>query len=346
MSINPDFRTIENVEPPLSLEHSMGWRGDYESEQKALDKLEADFPVAFRTHTSEPPMPAVLKKWTEFQKSKGRYEGSADWSLLDEFVWGKPLLWKPQIIGSCVVSNTFRAYHIRQMYQIVLLGRAEEYFGREEFGPENFAFYGPWTYGMARKRANMRGGDGLYCEPMAASMMKDGVLTCSTPKLRELLQAKGLNSAEDFPEPQGRDGASLYRAFGDWQYLDHLKPYADFPVLESVRVTNGDQLWDLLQAGKPSFVCSMEAIHKVGEHRDGFPIHARNPRDRWAHNMAFHGAFLASDGERFIRQSNESWGAQHIYNRRLVEVDGQLKRGGLTCMSIGEIRGPASSPPL
>lgn len=94
---------------------------------------------------------------------------------------------------------------------------------------------------------------------------------------------------------------------------------------------------ELADMGYTAFVCSMEAIHKVGTHRDGFAIHARNPRDQWAHNMSFQGYFKASDGEVFIRESNESWGAKHIYNRRQSEVDQAFRSGRLTVQAIGKI---------
>lgn len=135
-------------------------------------------------------------------------------------------------------------------------------------------------------------------------------------------------------------------AFGSWSYLDDFTPYADYRVLELPRVRSADQLWELLQECKTAFVCSMEAIKRVGPHPDGFPIHARDPRNSWAHNMAFHGAFVASDGERFFRQSNESWGAQQIYNRRVDEVAAAFRSGRLMCAAIGEIDAPKSSPPL
>ena len=350
-SLNPDFRGADKVVKPDGV--TCGWGDDGLHPAQATriertygDALKADFPAAFRTRPAADPEPEMLAAWNEFQKSKGRGEGSADWSLLDEFVTGGPLLWLPQLIGSCVFSNTFRAVVLRMMYQAVILGRAEEYFGRNEFGPNNFAPYAPWSYGMARRRANMKRGDGLYCAPMKASMLKDGFLMCHTPALIKLLDRLGVGGEKDYPEPQGRDGMDVYRGFGSWSYLDDLAPYADNRLLECPDVTSADQLWDLLQAGKPAFVCSGEAIHKVGTHPDGFAIHARNPRDSWSHNMAFHGCWVASDGERFIRQSNESWGAKHIYNRRVSEVEDSFRRGRLTVAAIGEIQSPSSSPPM
>jgi hypothetical protein len=231
------------------------------------------------------------------------------------------------------------------MIQIHLLGMPMEHLGKDEFGIENIAPFVPFSYGDARKRANMKGSDGLWCAPAAESLMKRGVLMCKTPSLLTILEQRSLNGEKDFPEPQGRDGMKLYRDFGNWRYLDELNQYTDFPLLESPTVTNADQLWDLAMQGKPAFVCSMEAIHKTGTHKDGFAIHERNPRDQWAHNMSFQGGFIASDGQRFFRESNESWGSHHIYNRRFEEVQESFKRRRLTVQGIGTIRGPASSPP-
>lgn len=349
-TLNPDFRGCDEVEVPEHLRHMPGWapgESDLQSatdkESRAFDRLAEEVPQAFQGMQQAEPIPEMLAKWNEFQASKGRYPGSADWSLLDEFVHGEPLVFLPQIIGSCVMSNTFRCWVIRNMYQIVLQGRSEEYIGRNEFGTKNYAFYCPWSYGMARKRANMRRGDGLYCEPMAASLLKDGVIPCTTPALIALCNRLGVGRDKDYPEPQN---ASVYRAFGNWSYLDELAQYADYRVIDLPMVKSADQLWDCLGECKTAFVCSGEAIHKIGTHKDGFPIHARNPRDSWSHNMAFHGRLVASDGERFFRQSNESWGAQHIYNRRFAEVDKAIRGGGLTIAAIGEIDAPKSSPPL
>lgn len=353
MTLNPDFRGSDEIEVPKNLRDMCGW-SDIDDpdlndlidfERRAFGELEEAYPARFQTQIPQEIEPAMKARWDQFQQSKGRYPGSADWSLLDEFVHGEPLLWKPQIIGSCVCSNTLRPWAARLMYQITLVGDPMEYLGRSEFGPENYSFYGPFTYGHARKKANMRRGDGLYCAPMAWSLMQ-GVLKCDTPQLLRILQSRGLADSTDFPEPQGRDGASFYREMGNWKFIDELSQYIDFAMEESPTVRSGDQLWDLLQDGKPSFVCSGEAIHKIGEHPDGFAIHARNPRDSWAHNMSFQGALVASDGERFIRQCNQSWGEKHIYTRRLSEVDKAIRSGGLTIQSIGKIAGPSSSPPL
>lgn len=349
-TLNPDFRGADDVIEPTNLSDMMGWAEDLDDLADALNRedvmrgqFEADMPVAARQRPARQANEAMLKKWNDFQKSKGRYEGSFDWSLLDEFVHGEPLVYLPQIIGSCVISNTFPGIVERHMFETVLLGQPQEYLGRAEFGPTSYAPYAAWSYGMARRRANMRGGDGLYCAPMAESLVKDGILPCSTPALLSLLKSKGLDRDKDFPEPQS---ASFYRALGRWQYLDDLAPYADFHFAEVPSVTSADQLWEVLSQGKPTFVCSGEAIHKVGTHPDGFAIHARNPRSTWSHNMRFAGGFIASDGERFIRQSNESWGARHIYNRRFDEVAKSYRARRLRSAALGETNGPQSAPPL
>lgn len=346
--MNPDFRGTGEIIVPSH--RVFGWTDGTVTETQAVlrerqgrERLENDMPVVCRNFSKLHIEPTIEKSWNDFQKSKGRFDGSFDWSLLDEFVWGKPLLWLPQIIGSCVVSNNLRGWVIKMTQQIALSGEPYEYLGKNEFGPNNFSYYGPYTYGAARKRANMRGGDGLYCEAIQESYIKDGVLPCNTPKLLEILNAVGATRDKDFPEPQS---AALYRAFGDWKYLDELKQYAGYTLAECPSVTSADQLWTILSECKPSFQCSMLAIKKVGEHKDGFPIHARNPNDQWAHNMCHHGGFIASNGDRFFRFSNESWGQEHIYNIRFEEVDDWFKRRNITVAAIGQINGPQSAPPI
>lgn len=348
VSLNPDFRGADEVIIP-SIIDKYGWGTNESFEERLLierrgqEFLEDYQPLAMRLAEDEALLPEIVTKWNEFQKSKGRFEGSADWTLLDEFIHGKPLLWLPQIIGSCVVSNTLRGYPIRLQYQIVFLGRAQEYLGRNEFGPQNYAPYGPYSYGCARKRVNLRGGDGLFCEGIVESLLNDGVLPCSTPALVELNTRLNVNGDKDYFEPQN---ARVYRQWGDWQYIDSMKQYADYRVTSCPYVKSVEDLDKALDKAAPVFICSMIAVHKVGTHKDGFAIHARNPQDSWAHNMCFHGKIVASDGKKFFRFSNESWGEQHLYNVPYEEVDDWFKRRNVTAASIADIQGPSSSPPL
>ena len=97
---------------------------------------------------------------------------------------------------------------------------------------------------------------------------------------------------------------------------------------------------------KPMSVCSGIAITKIGTHKDGFTIHAQNTRDSWGHNMSFQGYFTASDGKVFIRLSNESWGANVIYNVPVEEVDRWYNRKLIEVQAVGEIDLPDSVPLL
>lgn len=348
MTLNPDIRGADDVIAPPNLDDMTGWlvpeatteEEFIQGEKTKIGSLQDDFPVAFQTRAAKEIAQPLYDEWVSFQKSKGRFEGSCDWTLLDEFVLKKALLWLPQIIGSCVCSNTFRGWVIRLMYQNVFF--AGEYLGNNEFGADNYSFWCPFSYGMSRKRGNLRSGDGSFCGVMAETLMKDGVVKCNNSRVQEISADYRCTAENDFPEPQGSAGMKLYRDVGNWKYLDELLPYAENRLIESPSVKSVDQLIDLLEAGKPCFVCSMEAIKKVGEHPDGFAIHARDPGNQWAHNMCFHGTLVASDGRKFIRESNESWGSQHLYNRDPEEVEKSFRAGRLTVQAIGEIDGPKS----
>ncbi len=341
MPNNPDFsRFADEVVIPENVQY--GWAPDTDEktavyrEREGLDRLANDMPVAFSTKDDIAPDPEIITKFNQFQKDRGRFPGSCDWSLMDEFIWGRKLLWLPQIIGSCVVSNTFRGVVIRHQYQVVFQGQAQEYYGVNEFSSKNFAFYCPYTYGCARKRGNLRGGDGLFGDVMAESMLKDGFLLCSTP---ELVSHLNTNNPKDYPEPQN---PAIYRDWGNWNHIERFKQYADFGLDYCPPITNVDDLVKSLKTCNPVYCCSMLAIKKKGNHPDGFAIHTRNTGDQWAHNMCFHGFFYASDGEMYIVFSNESWGEQHIYAVHYNEVKNWFQTQNLTCYQIGNVKAPTS----
>lgn len=337
--LNPDYRGADEVIIPPNVE--FGWNGTVIEEKRSIAALAEDMPLLVRDVQDAPDDPTMRKAWDDFQASKGRFPGSNDLTLLDEFVFKKTFLYLPQLIGSCVVSNTFRAWVLRLMYQIVVRGEPMEYLGRDEFGPNSMAFYAPVSYGLMRRRGGLRGGDGGFCAPMGESLSKDGVLMCNTPRLLEILKGLGADRPNDFPEPQSN---GVYRSFGNGAYLDELKPYMDFPLRECPEITSEDQAWELAGAGKPSFWCSNIAIKKVGTHPDGFAIHADDPGNSWAHNMSKHGRMIASDGAGFYRWSNESWGVTHVYNIARATVKKWIQSGRISAMAIGQIEGPKSSP--
>jgi hypothetical protein len=329
----------------------MGWgdddtlpihsRHDYESQ--IYDKLSADMPVAYKVRDNKPMSQVLYSKYRALMDSKKYGKDSADMTLLDEFLFGKRLAFLPQKTGSCVISNTLRPWVRRSMYELSIKGDPEEFLGKQEFSTNNISFYAPFSYGCGRRRGNMKGGDGSWCEIQYESLIKDGVILCSNGKLLEILTKLNSVEPEDFPEPQDN---SVYRRFQNWEFLDTLLPFADFRLLESPKVTNMDTHLELSRQFKPASVCSGIAIHKIGTHKDGFNIYVQNPRDSWAHNMSFQGHFEASDGKLFIRLSNESWGKDVIYNVPVEEVDRWYKRSLLTVQAIGEIDLPDSVPSI
>lgn len=327
-----------------------GWGDGTESpesmvayEQDWYEQAASDSPIMYRSRPANDLLPSILKKWEDAQLAKHFHAGSRDLLTLEEVVFGRQFDWLPQDIGSCVVSNTFRPWVQRAISQIAGRGDAEEYLGKMEFGGASIAFYAPQSYGMARKRANMKGSDGLYCEPMAESLMKDGVLGCNVPKLGELLKQIGADGEKMLPEPIGRP--ALYRAFGNWQYIDDLRQYCDYRVLSSVKIDSVDGLLEASKQCKPAFMCSPIAIKRSGTNRDGVQTHVRNTSDRWMHNMGWSGHFYDSAGSLYFRLNNKSWGPSAVYNVPAEEVDKWFRAKLPTVMTIEEIDLP-DSPPL
>lgn len=326
----------------------MGWGPDkslsidtrHYIEEKIFDKNASDFPVAYKIRDKEVSSEFINNKFREYMNSKGYGKDSADMTLLDEFVFKKRFAWLPQKTGSCVISNTFRPWVRRAIFEIAIKGDAEEYFGKDEFGIKNISFYAPFSYGCGRRRGNLKGGDGSWCEVQYESLIKDGVIMCNSSNLLELLKRLNSTSNVDFPEPQDNN---VYRRFQNWEFLDELLPYADFRLLESPKVNDIDTHLKLSRQYKPASVCSGIAIHKIGKHKDGFDIHAQNPRDSWAHNMSFQGHFESSDGKIYIRLSNESWGKDVIYNIPVEEVARWYNNRSITVQAIGEIDLPDST---
>ena len=329
----------------------MGWGDDdtqsinarHDQESRIYDRLSSDMPVAYKIRDTKPMSELLFSKFRALMDSKGYGKDSADMTFLDEFLFGKRMAFLPQKTGSCVISNTFRPWVRRAMFELAIKGDPEEYLGKQEFSTNNISFYAPFSYGCGRRRGNMKGGDGSWCEIQYESLIKDGVILCSNGKLLEILTKLNAVDPEDFPEPQDN---SVYRRFQNWEFLDTLLPFADFRLLESPKVTDMDTHLQLSRQFKPASVCSGIAIHKIGTHKDGFDIHAQNPRDTWLHNTSFQGHFESSDGNLFIRLSNESWGKNVIYNVPVEEVDKWYKRKEVTVQAIGEIDLPDSVPSI
>jgi hypothetical protein len=284
-----------------------------DAEKRWLEKSIEDYPIAFQARQQKEMLPVIKAKWEKFQLDKGRFPGSVDMTLLDEFVFGKSFVFREQPIGSCVFSNSFRPWVARAIAEIALFGDLEEYTGLQELGPKSIAPFCV-SYGLARQRANMKSGDGLYCKPMQDSYLKDGIVLCNTPKVKELMGNAGNDS---YPEPRS---AGLYRQIGNWAWNEALKPYLTCRVLDAPIPKNMDEFNKNIDDYKPMFQCSMIAVRKVGDHRDGFAIHGIDPTNQWAHNMGLLGRKVSSDGRRFVIVCNTSWNRNpsnpeaYIYN--------------------------------
>lgn len=316
-------------------------------EKRVFAGYEAAAPARYQHREMRSIAPDILQRWNSFQESKGRFAGSNDFSLLDEFVFGKTLTFLPQDIGSCVWSNTFRRWIERAMVEIAFYGQPEEWTGTTEFGPSSIAPFCV-SYGFARQIANMRGGDGLYCSPMQKALTEIGVVLCNNPKLQELLAAAGATSERDLPEVRS---TSLYRRIGDWAWNDALRPHATCRLLESPKVTTYEQFCQNEDEFKPMFVCSMLAIKIAGQHPDGFTYHTRNNGDSWAHNMGIGGRRVTSRGDVFHRVDNTSWlqpnqadRDAYVYWIAASEVKRWFNERLIDVGTIGEIEGLKSVP--
>lgn len=331
----------------------MGWVvPDAKTEVEMLDQEKRFFaaaadavPEMYSHREMKPIAPEILDRWNVYQESKGRFAGSNDFSLLDEFVFGKTLTFLPQDIGSCVWSNTFRRWIERMIVEIAFYGDAEEWTGLNEFGPNSIAPFCV-SYGFARELANMRGGDGLYCSPMQKSLVQDGVVLCNTPKLQELLASAGATSERDYPEVRS---TSLYRQIGDWAWNKTLRPYAGCKLLESPKVTSYEQFLQNEDEFKPMFMCSSLAIKIAGQHPDGFTYHVRNTQDSWAHNMGLGGRRVTSKGDVFHRVDNTSWLSPsqpnrdaYVYWHEAKEIKSWISQGLIDVGTVGEIDGVQS----
>ena len=294
----------------LSFNH-MGWGPAGSTEQETrriegvgLERAMAANPQKFEEKPETYLDPTTAATWAEFQKSKGYEEGSCDLSIVEEFYFGRRFHWLPQDSGSCTLSNSFRNFFRRTLWEVLLKGELETLLGSTEYGPTSVAFYAPLSYGIARQLAGIRNGDGGICSSTIQSMMM-GVLRCDNPKLNELLKSLNANKEKDFPEP--RD-VNVYRKFQNWTYNDLLKPFLTDPLEESLKVVDIAGLDKASELYKPSICCSMLAIKKGGVH------------NTWAHNMSWCGK-IKWFGRLFYLLSNESWQDDLIYPIPAEEVD-------------------------
>ena len=300
-------------------------------EATALESAMARMPSKFTPRARREFDPVLKAKFDDFQATKGYSPGSVDMTLMDEFVLGRRLHFKPQRTGSCTISNTFRMWTRKVLAEVILRGQLEEPLGTTEYGPTSFAFYAPLSYGIARQMGNLRRGDGGFCEETIESLML-GVLPCNNGNLLELLTQLGANADTDFPEPQNND---VYRKFQNWTYNERFKPFLKNPLIESIPINNTDLLVETLEQFKPVPIASMLAVKKLGTHQ-GLSFFGIDRNNSWAHLMCWAGT-INWHGRKFVLLSNESWQANLIYPIPIDEVSKIFSSYRPSCLSLGEI---------
>lgn len=308
-------------------------------EVSSLHKAQDDAPIAWSPRLQREPNPETMKRLAEVHKEHGYPEGSLDMRMISVMVYGAVAMWLAQIIGSCVASGFIRAFSFRQLAELVILGQPEDALGKTVKGINTIAPYGPFSYGCGRRRGNMRRGDGSYCSIQMESGQKDGVLDCSTPQLHRITGTRD----NDLPEPQS---SSLYRAFGSWKYLDDLKSYADYRILEAHEVDDADQSMKYLNDFKPHMICSNWGFKADYKHKDGFWVYKKS--GSWSHNMTIIGYIKDSKGNYFIIVLN-SWGDRAHKDGEIFVIPIELYQRWLrsaSCIAMGDIDLPKPVPAI
>lgn len=323
----------------------MGWgpsnvdeRTRLNLEVSMLHRNQDDMPVAYKRRPAKEMPPSLEAKFKQIhEKHEIDYDaGSRDLRLLTELVYGEVYEWLAQLIGSCVGSGGQRVWTFSSLWQVVCDGEPEELLGSTRLGQNTVAPFAPFSYGDGRRYGGLRGGDGSFCSAQVKSYTNTGVIDCNLAQLHRIVGSR----EQDYPETQD---TRLYRQFGDWKYLDDLKQYADFRVLEAVEVTSANQSLELLKAGKPHMICSNWGFAPTNQKAGRFTVYRR--QGSWAHNMSIVG-FIVINGRIYIIVLN-SWGANAHEDGSFfiipVELfDDWLKQA--SCIAIGDIDLPPSQP--
>lgn len=314
-------------------------------EQKAYDAFASAAPRRYTRRDPKDVNQTILQKVKDLMAADGM-DGGIDLTYVEHAVWGREFDWLAQIIGSCVASGGMRAWTVRELWEIFVLGDPESLFGTSLVDRRNLAHFAPYSYGCGRRRGGLRSGDGSFCSVHIEGLMKDGSLPC---------WAEGLDKMSDaFPEPQN---ASTYRKWGapsGYPWLDQMKTTAkDYLLLESEKVDSAATSKMLIQEHmKPHMICSGWAFKPDMQHpswklADGTPvwIYTRNRADSWAHNMSIM-SYVTAFGQDYVKVQN-SWPRSAHKNGlwfiiRAQEFDTWLKDA--ESQSIGDIQLPPAMP--
>jgi hypothetical protein len=330
--------TYDYTPPTLDWSH-LGWGEETEREDSKryrdatlLEMAMNRRPALFQPQPVREFEPGPMNAFLELHKQKGYEDGSCDLSLIDEFYWGRRFHWLPQDTGSCTISNTFRCWVRRALFETLMRGQLENNLGKQEYGRDTVSFYAPLSYGIARQKGNLRRGDGGFCSTTIDSLM-EGVLDCNNGRLSEILNNLRADSERDYPEPRS---TAVYRNFQNWTYNEELKPFLTSPLVESIKVTSAATLDDQLKQFKPAIMCSMLAVKRGGDHQ-GLSYFVADTRNQWAHNMCWCGR-VVWHGRTFFLLSNESWRDDLIYPIPAEHVDEVIfPRYRPEVMTLGEI---------
>lgn len=311
------------------------------AEQEALDTLAAAVPERLMRSAPKTPNADLIAKVQKIQNDNGIESGFC-FLYLAEAIFGAPLDWLRQLIGSCVASGDMRTTSYRMLAEVFLLNDPESLPGIDIDGTDSLAFFAPYNYRAGRREAGINGrSDGSLCLPHIRGKMKYGHLPCSTSGLR----------SDAFPEPQD---TGLYKDWGaDNRLLDQ---YADrgkkFQLLESEPIKSAQDFHDVCCDGyKPANICSMWSFEPDYQHpswkdSQGNPVWIfKRGRQPWAHNMSVIGCVMVG-GKEFIIIEN-SWGNFHK-GRKWFAIPASLFDTWVRdaqCQSVGEIdladNGPA-----
>ena len=260
------------------------------------------------------PKPVVNTKLLEGVKQQMRsdgFEDGFDFTYLEQAIFGKPLEYKPQLIGSCVASGGRIVDTGRMLAETFIFNESQDIMGSKFQGPESFQPFAPFNYRSGRKLGGINGGsasgrdDGSFCAPHYQGKIQDGFLPCSVVPS---------SHTDAWPEPQNH---ATYRKWGaDDQYLNMYRDKVVGKLEETEKVSDINDLKTLLVDHlKPMQVCSLWAFESsndiidIGGQRT--PIYRRS-NQQWAHNMSIVGC-VASDGKWFVKIQN-TWGKMHSGN--------------------------------
>jgi len=318
----------------------------------ARSKLENDAPSRCTVQPAKPVLNFNLLATVMEKMRADGIDGGFSFRHLEAAVFGSPLNWLRQLIGSCVASGGRIVDSGRMIAESFLLGDPEEIFGSGTVGTNNVSPFAPFSYRAGRKLAGFNGrDDGSLCDPHIRGKMTIGLLPCSAVGLGQYTDA--------FPEPQREE---TYRQWGaDDTLLNRFTEQAKrFVLLESSAPDSAEKIKEALTTFKPMQICSGWAFkpdkpHPTWKLADGSPvwIYTRDRNDEWQHNMSLYGWHQLASREEFCEVRN-TWANYHKngdwFVIRAEEADAWARdrdqRYGSQIRTIGNISTSPTPPPF